>query len=203
MSDRESVTAPLTYAVTKAVSEQQMIDLLHDAQAYRAEAFDRLYDMYAQSIFRYLYHRVGDREVAEDLTGEAYLRLMENIGNYRIGIQDQKAIFSGWFFRIAHNLMIDYLRRQTKHTEMVVETHPTPDDNPTGVMEQTLAEQRLHAALAQLTQDQQDVIILRFFEELSNAEVADILGRTEGAIKALQHRALASLYRALAGEASA
>lgn len=203
MSDRESGAAPLTQTLTRAVSEEQMIELLQGAQAYRPEAFDRLYDIYAQSIFRYIYHRVGDREMAEDLTGEAFLRLMENIGNYRIGAQDQKAIFSGWFFRIAHNLMIDHLRRQSKHTDMVVETHPSPDDSPTRVMEQTLAENRLHAALAQLTQDQQDVIILRFFEELSNAEVADMLGRTEGAIKALQHRALAALNRALAGEASA
>src|SRR3712207_2260447 len=106
-------------AATRWASEEEIVDLIQRAQAYDATAFDRLYEMYANPIFRYLYHRLGDREVAEDLTGEAFLRLMENIGNFRIGPRDQKAIFSGWFYRIAHNLMIDYLRRQAKHTEMI------------------------------------------------------------------------------------
>jgi RNA polymerase sigma-70 factor (ECF subfamily) len=159
--------------------------------------------VYAHSIFRYLYHRLNDREVAEDLTGEAFLRLMENIGNFRVGPRDQKAIFSGWFYRIAHNLMIDFLRRQAKHTDMAPDTHSTSEDHPTQVMERSLTQSRLQSALSQLTPDQQDVVILRFFEELSNAEVATIMGRTEGAVKALQHRALAALHRALSGDATA
>ncbi len=184
------------------VSEEEMVSLIQRAQAYDAAAFDRLYEVYAHAIFRYLYHRLNDREVAEDLTGEAFLRLMENIGNFRIGPRDQKAIFSGWFYRIAHNLMIDHLRRQAKHTEMAADTPETGDEHPIQMMERSLTQSRLQSALSQLTQDQQDVVILRFFEEMSNAEVAKVLGRTEGAVKALQHRALAALYRALSGEAA-
>lgn len=186
-----------------AVSEAALVGLIQDAQSLDAQAFDRLYDLYARPIYRYLYHRVGDREIAEDLTGEVFLRLMENIHSYRIGPRDQKAIFSAWFYRIAHNLMIDYLRRQARHTEMIPETHPTGDDHPLAVMEQGLAQARLQAALQTLTPDQQDVVILRFFDELSNAEVARIMGRTEGAIKALQHRALTALQKALTGDATA
>jgi RNA polymerase sigma-70 factor, ECF subfamily len=182
---------------TQWVSEEEIVDLLRRAQAYDATAFDRLYEVYAHSIFRYLYHRLNDREVAEDLTGEAFLRLMENIGHFRVGPKDQKAIFSGWFYRIAHNLMIDYLRRQAKHVEMVGDGHATPEDHPLNVMEHSLSQSRLQVALTQLTQDQQDVVILRFFEEMSNAEVAKIMGRTEGAVKALQHRALRLLHEPL------
>src|SRR4029078_1958705 len=134
-------------------------------------------------------------EIAEDLTGEAFLRLMENIGNFRVGPQDQKAIFSGVFYRIAHNLMIDFLRRQAKHTEITPESHSTGEDHPLNVMEHSLTQSRLQSALSQLTQDQQGVGILRCFEELSNAEVAKMRGRTEGAVKALQRRALAALHR--------
>lgn len=180
-----------------------MTELLQRAQAYDAAAFDRLYELYAQPIFRYLYHRVADREVAEDLTGESFLRLMENIHSYRIGPRDQKAIFSAWFYRIAHNLMIDYLRRQNRHTPMTPDDHVTPDDQPLQVMEWGLTRSRLQAALGELTPDQQGVLILRFFEELSNAEVAEIMGRSEGAIKALQHRALTALYKVLSGDAVA
>lgn len=201
MSDRDP--APNLNGSTEWLSEEEIVDLLQRAQAYDPTAFDRLYEVYAHSIFRYLYHRLNDREVAEDLTGEAFLRLMENIGNFRLGPKDQKAIFSGWFYRIAHNLMIDYLRRQAKHTEITPDVHTSSEEHPVLVMERSLTQSRLQAALSQLTQDQQDVVILRFFEEMSNAEVATIMGRTEGAVKALQHRALAALSRALSGEATA
>lgn len=201
MSDREQFSS--TSGANEWVSEEEIVDLILRAQASDAQAFDRLYEVYAHPIFRYLYHRINDREVAEDLTGEAFLRLMENIGNFRVGPRDQKAIFSGWFYRIAHNLMIDYLRRQSKHVEITPETHSVSEDHPTQVMERGLSQARIQAALSQLTQDQQDVVILRFFEELSNAEVAKILGRTEGAVKALQHRALAALSRALGGDLTA
>jgi RNA polymerase sigma-70 factor, ECF subfamily len=189
-------------AATHWVGEDEIVDLIQRAQEYDAAAFDRLYETYAHSIFRYLYHRLGDREVAEDLTGEVFLRLMENIGNFRVGPRDQKAIFSGWLYRIAHNLMIDYLRRQAKHTEMTPDTPSTSEDHPTRVMERGLSAERVRTAMHHLTQDQKDVVILRFFEELSNAEVAKIMGRTEGAVKALQHRALAALHRALTGEST-
>ena len=81
-------------AATQWVSEEEIVDLIRRAQAYDAAAFDRLYEVYAHSIFRYLYHRLNDREIAEDLTGEAFLRLMENIGNFRVGPRDQKAMQS-------------------------------------------------------------------------------------------------------------
>ena len=200
MSDRD--LTPNLNGNAEWVSEEEIVSLIQRAQAYDAQAFDRLYEVYAQSIFRYLFHRLNDRTVAEDLTGEAFLRLMENIGNFRLGPKDQKAIFSGWFYRIAHNLMIDYLRRQAKHTEMTPDMHSSHEEQPVLVMERSLTQSRLQAALNTLTQDQQDVVILRFFEELSNAEVAKLMGRTEGAVKALQHRALAALHRALTGEAS-
>lgn len=200
MFDRDTSENVNPSGMTASASEAEIVSLIERAQAGDPLAFDRLYEVYAHSIFRYLYHRLNEREVAEDLTGEAFLRLIENIGNFRIGPRDQKAIFSGWFFRIAHNLMVDHLRREARQTEMP-ESVTSTEEQPVQVMEHSLRQSRLRAALNQLTQDQQDVVVLRFFDELSNAEVAQIMGRTEGAIKALQHRALAALSRVLLGEA--
>ncbi len=203
MSEREAASSTTLAVTALALSEAALVQLIQNAQAYDPAAFDHLYELYAQPIFRYLYHRVGDREIAEDLTGEAFLRLMENIQSYRIGPRDQKSIFSAWFYRIAHNLMIDYIRRQNRHTEMLPDDHTSDDDQPLNLMEQGLTQSRLQAALRELTPDQQDVVILRFFDELSNAEVAQVMGRSEGAVKALQHRALAALQKALTGDATA
>lgn len=157
-------------------------------------AFDRLYDLYAQAIFRYLYYRLGNRHTAEDLTADVFVRLLERIRTYRIGTEDQKSLFSGWLYRIAHNLMVDHLRKASSKDVPVSEIEWVAGDaDLAGHMAIQETAQTLDRALKSLKDEQRQVILLRFFEDLSLQETAGVLGKTEGAVKALQHRALARL----------
>jgi RNA polymerase sigma-70 factor (ECF subfamily) len=168
--------------------------LLERAGEYDPVVLGRIYDEYSVKIYNYIYHRIGDVHVAEDLTAEVFLKALEAV-KASLG---WKISLSGWLYRIAHNLVVDYFRRRPRR-----ETLPLDDrvirapDNSTPGLETIFTQHRLRAAVSRLTEDQQQVIILRFVEEMSNAEVAEILGKTEGAVKALQHRALVALRQIL------
>jgi RNA polymerase sigma-70 factor (ECF subfamily) len=143
-------------------------------------------------IYRYTYARVGDASVAEDLTAQVFLKAFEGLPNY----EPRGAPFSAWLYRIAHARTVDYWRQQQRRREVdLFDTLPAREPQPEEVV---VAKSEWSAALgllAQLTDEQRDVIILRFIEEMSLAEVAETLDKTVGAVKALQHRALASLAR--------
>jgi RNA polymerase sigma-70 factor (ECF subfamily) len=170
-------------------------------QAKRGDdrAFSELYRRHVDMIYRYTYARVRDATVAEDLTAQVFLKAFEGLPNY----QPRGAPFSAWLYRIAHARTVDYWRQQQRRKEVVLldsmpATAPLPEDV-------VVARSEWDAAvdlIAQLTNDQRDVIILRFIEEMSLAEVADTLDKTVGAVKALQHRALASLARLQRAEKS-
>lgn len=172
-------------------------ELIRRAKEYDVEAFAEIYERYYQSIFNYIYYRVSDTTLAEDLCSEVFLKAMEAIESFTF----QGVPFSAWLYRIAGNLVIDHYRRQSAQPEVVLgDSRPlVADDNPGAALEQQFTHQELRQALRKLTVDQQQVIILKFVDGLSNSEVAQILGKTEGAVKSLQHRALASLGR-LMGE---
>ncbi len=194
--------SPIETSLYKSRGDSQVQDdereLIRRAKEYDPEAFAEIYKRYYQSIFNYIYYRVSDTTIAEDLCHEVFLRALEAIQSFTF----QGVPFSAWLYRIAGNLVIDHYRRQPPQPEISLEDTNRPlvaDDNPGAALERHFTHQELRQALRQLTDDQQQVIILKFVDGLSNSEVAQILGKTEGAVKSLQHRALASLGR-LMGE---
>lgn len=181
------------------VEETILVNLLQQAQdACDPAAFDGLYLLFADRVFRYLLARIGDPDLAEDITAQVFLRLIEKVGIYRIGPRDNVAIFSAWLYRLAHNKMVDVLRSHKRTQESplehaaYVESGDTMED-----VENHLDFQRVLHSLRVLNDQQREVIVLRFVEELSIAETAQIMQKSEGAVKALQHRALETLRRHL------
>jgi len=164
-------------------------DLIRRARQRDADAFSELYRRHVDRIYRYLLLRVNDDTVAEDLTSEVFVRALESLASY----EDRGAPFAAWLYRIAKARVIDHWRR-LQRTDVSLEASDldVAIELPVG---DVVAYKALAGALRHLTDEQQEVIILKFVEGLSIAEVAKITGRTEGAVKALQHRALATLAR--------
>lgn len=168
--------------------------LLQRAQQWDEKALAEIYDTYAPAIYRYIYRKTGHPDTAQDLTGETFHRFLSALKRGS-GPSDH---LSGWLYRVAHNLVVDFYRGEPDVP------HATLDDTDPAVgptQDQHLARTQRAAqareALEQLTPLQQKVIILRFLEEMSLKEVAQVLDRTVGSIKALQHRAVNSLQRLL------
>lgn len=171
-------------------------DLLERASRADPEALGRLYDRYVDRIYNYIYHRVGQAELAEDLTAQVFARVLEAVRDGRAW----RTSFSGWIYRIAHNLVIDHYRRRRRATFVELEeapSIPTAEADPLRRVEARLESERLRTALGRLTEEQAEVITLRFLEEQSIAEVAAMMDKTEGAIKALQYRAVLALRRVM------
>jgi len=164
------------------------------AQQRDQEAFAQLYEGYFDKIYRYVAIRIGDRMEAEDITQQVFLNAIKAISSFRWrGIP-----FSAWLFRIAHNQVVDYLRRKTKRPTIPLdESLVASDYDPQLIAGQKLDIERLHSATGKLTPAQQEVISLRFAGELSIAQVARIMGKSEGAVKALQHSAIVALRKTL------
>jgi RNA polymerase sigma-70 factor, ECF subfamily len=170
------------------VDEQR---LLQRAQQGNSDAFARLYRANVQAIYRYIYHRVNDVHLAEDLTGDVFTRALKGIGNYR----DQGKPFIAWLYRIAHARVVDYYRmtdRRPQESDVEAEPIPVNADMDGNILRRQAAK-ALREAIASLTDEQQQVVILRFIEGQRIETVADVMGKNANAIKALQHRALRSL----------
>lgn len=168
--------------------------LLERACEYDAQALAEIYDRYAEAIYRYLYRYLGDAAQAEDLTSEVFLKLLQALNTPRA----PRDRLQGWLYRVAHNLAMDWFRRESKGATLVLdEALPAPGDPPPIVVEKRQAQQQLRAAISQLTPDQQHVILLRFGEGFKIAEVGRLMGKSEGAIKILQHRAIKRLRKLL------
>jgi len=169
-------------------------NLVRRAKQRDQEAFAQLYEGYFDKIYRYVAIRIGDRMEAEDITQQVFLNAIRAISSFRWrGIP-----FSAWLFRIAHNQVVDYLRRKTKRPAIPLdESLVASDYDPQLIAGQKLDIERLHSATGKLTPAQQEVISLRFAGELSIAQVARIMGRSEGAVKALQHSAIVALRQTL------
>jgi len=168
--------------------------LVRRAKEYDREALSQLYRRHVSAIYRYVHLRVGREDLAEDLTADVFLRMLEGIESF-----DYRGVpFAAWLFRIAHGRVVDYFRRQAgKETVSLSQRLGAPGEGPAATTEAALARERLRQALGRLTKEQQQVIVLKFGEGLTNAEVGRFLGKSEGAVKSLQHRALASLRRLL------
>lgn len=170
--------------------------LLQRAQRGDADAFAQLYRAQVQPIFRYIYHRVNDTQLAEDLTSAVFTRALQALPGYT----DQGKPFIAWLYRIAHARVVDHYRRVGRRpVESDVEAEPIPvlHDMDHRLLRRQAAN-ALREAITQLTGDQQHVIILRFIEGYNLEDTARLMGKNANAIKALQHRALRSLARYLA-----
>lgn len=173
--------------------------LVEAAQRGDAGAFGQLYDRYVDSVFRYVLFRVGDKTLAEDVTSETFLRAFRRIGSLTYQGRDVGA----WFVTIARNLVLDHVKSSRFRLE-VATADPDDANNPQAGPEHQVITQLTHTELlrcvAQLGDDQRECIVLRFLQGLSVAETAAIMHRNEGAIKALQHRAVRRLAQLLPAE---
>ncbi len=160
-----------------------------------ANAFGELYDRYVERVYRYLYFRTGSHPEAEDLTEQVFLKAWEAIGRYRW----QGRPFLAWLYRLAHNSHIDHVRTQKPTTSLNNDERPldVPSQAAQVELARTLDADLLTRALGQLTPDQQQVIVMKFIEGMDNDQIAASMDKREGAIRALQMRALMSLRRVL------
>ncbi|GAA4541581.1 sigma-70 family RNA polymerase sigma factor [Amycolatopsis samaneae] len=180
-------------------------ELVRAAQGGDASAFGRLYDRYVDVVYRYVLFRLGDRDLAEDVTSETFLRALRRITSVSYQGRDVGA----WFVTIARNLVLDHVKSSRYRLEVVTDEVSEPGGAhtpgvggpvPAGPEQQAIAHAtraELLRCVAALGDDQRECIILRFLQGLSVAETAQIMNRNEGAIKALQHRAVRRLAQLL------
>ena len=170
--------------------------LVQRAKQHDQEAFARLYDEYFDKIYRYVALKIGDKTEAEDMTQQVFLKSLQSISSFK-----WKGVpFSAWLYRIAHNQVVDYLRKKKRRPATLMDeslVSSDSEDNPQLMAERNIDTERLLAATQRLTDAQREVISLRFTSELSTAQVAEIMGKSQGAIKALQHSAIVALRKAL------
>jgi RNA polymerase sigma-70 factor (ECF subfamily) len=186
---REAASAPTDH--------NEEWQLVQRAQALDETALASLYSTYYPRIYNYAFLQLGDIQAAEDLASEVMLKMLESIKKYRF----RGTPFSAWVFRIARNRLIDLHRRRKRRGEVnLSEPLASMQIGPQTLAERALERGQLQLALKYLTDEQRQVIVLKFIEGFDNASLARILGRSEGAIKSLQHRALNSLRRVMAGE---
>ena len=183
-------------AIQKKESETKRVRVLVDrAQKGDRGALEELYLIHFDRIYSYLHVSVGNRHDAEDLTTQTFLKMLESIGKFRW----QSAPFSAWLFRIAHNLAMDHFRATKRWQPEENPPEPEPDEHTSaehGALE-SIGRKSMLELIDDLSPEQQQVLTLKFVFNFANAEAATILGKTEGAIKSLQHRALASLQKQL------
>ncbi len=165
-------------------------DLLARALKGDAEAFGDLYERHMMSIYRYVYYRIGEVREAEDLTETIFLRTWQALPDFKLG----KASFKTWLYRVAHNLMVDYYRTHKEELELPEDSEvPSPSPQPE---EQVIAMEKsthIRMAIWKLKPQHQEVLTLRFINELSHKETAEVMGKSVGAVRVLQHRALKAL----------
>ena len=161
-------------------------------------AFATLYRRYLEPVYGYCFYLLGDHHDAEDATERAFLAALAAVGRYR----DEGATFRAWLFRIAHNQIANALRARSRNQASPLDGLPEPmasGPDPAGIAALADDARRLRAAVATLAEDRRAVIVLRFVDGLSAREIGAVLGRSEGAVRVLQHRALRDLA-ALLGE---
>lgn len=160
------------------------------------EAFGELYERYVDRIYNYVYYRTGNVADAEDLTARIFVRAMQHISSY----DDRGIPFSAWLYRIAHNLVANWHRDQNRRKILslddIAQWH-TPEYGPEFMLQITEDKEFLLSAIRRLPADRQDLLIMKFVDHLSNAEIGALMGRSEGAIKSLYHRTLLSLREEL------
>ena len=174
-------------------STENIRKLVDQAQQGDRAALEELYLIHFDRIYSYLHMSVGSKHDAEDLTTQTFMKMLESIGRFRW----QSAPFSAWLFRIAHNLAMDHFRARRRWQPEADVPEPPGEAEPSAELEamQSIGRQSMLELIDKLSPEQQQVLTLKFVFNFPNADVAKILDKTEGAIKSLQHRALASLQK--------
>jgi RNA polymerase sigma-70 factor, ECF subfamily len=177
-------------------STENVRKLVDRAQQGDRSALEELYLIHFDRIYSYLHMSVGNRHDAEDLTTQTFMKMLESIGRFRW----PSAPFSAWLFRIAHNLAMDHFRARRRWQPEEEVPEPVGSEEPSAELEamQSIGRQSMMELIEKLSPEQQQVLTLKFVFNFPNADVAKILEKTEGAIKSLQHRALASLQKQIA-----
>lgn len=160
------------------------------------DAFGELYERYVDRIYNYIYYRVGNAHDAEDLTARVFLRVLKALPRY----VDRGAPFASWLYRIAHNLVANHHRDKRRRPSLSIDDLPLISnwrEAPEQVVERHDDERSLWGAINELSEDRRELLTLKFGEGLSNAQIGNLMGRTEGAIKSLYHRTLISLREEL------
>ena len=179
-------------------STENVRRLVDRAQKGDRTALEELYLIHFDRIYSYLHVSVGNKHDAEDLTTQTFLKMLEKIGRFRW----QSAPFSAWLFRIAHNLAMDHFRSRRRWQPEAEVPEPLDSEEPSAELEamQSIGRESMFELIEKLSPEQQQVLILKFVFNFPNGDVANILDKTEGAIKSLQHRALASLQKQIANK---
>lgn len=167
-------------------------DALARAAQGDKEAFGILYDRYVGRIYNYIYYRTGNQHDAEDLTSRVFTRAIRHIPKY----EDRGLPFSAWLYRIAHNLVANWHRDNSRRQIVELDESyrlPSGQEQPEAKVVRSEQEAFLMDLVAKLPEDRQQLLILKFVDHLSNAEIGEVMGKTEGAIKSLYHRTLLSL----------
>ncbi len=176
-------------------SSEQEKNLIRAAKTGDKQAFGLLYQRNVQSVYQYVYARVSDKELAEDITSDVFVRAYEKIASFeRRGVP-----FLGWLYHVAQGQIIDHYRRKSRRKEpqSLEEVTLEANSNPEQIAFQNIRHERLLAHVEALTDEQQQVVMLRFLQGHSLDETATLMGKNVGAVKALQFRALRSLARLL------
>jgi RNA polymerase sigma-70 factor, ECF subfamily len=180
-------------SATVATPAADLRRLVEFAQQGDRESLEALYLLHFDRIYSYLHLSVGNRHDAEDLTTQTFLKMLEAIGRFRW----QSAPFSAWLFRIAHNLAMDHFRasRRWQPEEEVPEPEDASERSAEDEALESIGRRSMLELIEGLSPEQKQVLTLKFVFNFSNGEAAAILGKTEGAVKSLQHRALVSLQK--------
>jgi len=174
--------------------------LIQLAQGGSAAACAALYDRHYDAVYRYCYFRLGDEGAAQDLAGEVFVRMVARLDRF----QARGRPLLAWLYTVARNLVADHYRQRKRAAQVSLEgtlaLQPDGGGDLGQEVDRTLMAQHVASALRHLTEEQRQVIVCKFVEDLDNAEIARLMGKSEGAIKALQHRALGALRRTLLKE---
>jgi RNA polymerase sigma-70 factor, ECF subfamily len=176
----------------RQVDSKREHELIRAAQRGDEKAFAELYDAYVHDIFRYMLYRVGSTETAQDLTAEVFLRAIEGLMRY----QDRDIPWLAWLYRIAHARLVDHYRRTSRvgEPENIDELELPVDEDIDTDLVLTFQQQKLRDAINRLPPDQQQVIILRFIEGYNIQQTSEALGKSLGAVKMIQRRALQAMH---------
>jgi RNA polymerase sigma-70 factor, ECF subfamily len=172
------------------LSDQEIDSLVVKSQQGNQDAFGKLYDNFVTPIYRYIYYKVN-KEYVEDLTEILFLKAWENIRKYK---KRKNTTFKSWLYRIAHNLVVDHYRLNREHASL----SPWISDkkkhaDPVRRAQESLHNERLREAISKLKKNYQQVVILKFINDLSNKEISEILNKSEGSVRIMQFRALKAL----------